>query len=50
MTRSRSILAPNFTVELVKDGRSVPVNVDLLFYNGNLEGKYVYIYIYIYIA
>jgi len=39
LTRDLSILAPNFTVELVDDGRAVPVDVDLNFYRGFLAGQ-----------
>ena len=38
LTRDQSILAPNFSVELVNDDRVVPVEVDLNFYRGFLEG------------
>ena len=44
LTRDQSILAPNFTVELVKDNRVVPVTVDLNFYRGYLEGQFALVY------
>ena len=37
--RDQSILAPNFTVELVNDDHIAPVDVDLHFYLGYLEGQ-----------
>lgn len=39
LMRDQSILAPNFTVELVNHNRVVPVDVDLNFYRGVLEGR-----------
>ena len=38
--RDQSILAPNFTVELVHDDHVAPVEVDLHFYRGYLEGQF----------
>jgi len=42
LTRDRSILAPNFSVELVNDDRVDPVEVDLNFYRGFLEGHFTH--------
>ena len=40
LTRDQSILAPNFTVEVVNEDRIEPVDVDLNFYRGFLEGLF----------
>jgi len=42
LTRDQSILAPNFTVEVVNDDRIQTVDVDLNFYRGFLEGMFRY--------
>ena len=42
LIRDQSILAPNFSVELVIDNRTVPVEVDLNFYRGFLEGHFTH--------
>jgi len=39
LIRDQSILAPNFSVELVNHDRILPVHVDLNFYRGFLEGR-----------
>ena len=41
LTRDQSILAPNFTVEVVHDDHIEHVDVDLNFYRGFLEGRFV---------
>jgi len=40
LTRDQSILAPNFTVEVVHDDHIELVDVDLNFYRGFLEGLF----------
>jgi len=41
LTRDQSILAPNFTVEVVHDDHIEHVDVDLNFYRGSLEGLFI---------
>jgi len=38
LVRDVSILAPNFSVEVVRHGRIEPFQVDLNIYRGSLEG------------
>jgi len=42
LTRDQSIVAPNFSVELVDDDHTLPVDVDLNFYRGFLEGHFAH--------
>ena len=44
LTHDQSILAPNFTVEVVNDNRIEPVDVHLNFYRGFLEGLFALLY------
>jgi len=40
LVRDVSILAPNFSVEIVYRNRTVPFHLDLNFYRGFLEGHF----------
>jgi len=42
LIRDQSILAPNFSVELFNGDRTEPVEIDLNFYRGFLEGHFTH--------